>query len=104
MAYFKNKRYITCGIDANIPFILQTSMWGMISEDTAAGLKMDYLQVFTLKSVTENGKDIQEIKLLQEQPKRERVISVDMSITPISAKIFVIDDGKYTTMMLADEY
>ena len=104
MGYFKNKRYITCGIDANIPLILQAAMWGMIGEDTAAGLKMDYLQVFTLKPVTKSGKEYQEIKLLQEQPKRERLISVDLSITPISAKIFVIDSGEYTTMMLNNEY
>ena len=79
-------------------------MWGMIGEDIAAGLEMDYLQVFTLKSATENGKEVQEIKLLQEQPKREQKICVNFNTAPIAAKIFVIDSGEYTTMMLNDEY
>jgi len=105
---FKSNRYITCGVSAGIPPILQSTMWGMIDEDIAAGLKMDYLQVFKLKPVMENGKEYQEIKHIQEKPKRERVIQVDfradLGIAPISEKIFVIDSGEDVTMLLADEY
>ena len=108
MANFKSKRYMTCGVDADIHPVLQSTMWSMIDENIAVGLKMDYLQVFNLKPVTENSKRFQQIKHTQEQPKHERTISVDfyanLGIAPISGKIFVIDSGEYVTMMLADEY
>ena len=108
MANFKGNRYMTRGINADIHPVLQNTMWSMIDEDIAVDLTMDYLQVFNLKPVTENGKRFQEIKHTQEQPKRERILNVDfyanLGIAPISEKVFVIDSGEYVTMMLADEY
>lgn len=59
---FKNPRYATCGINAEIPLALQLILWKMIDEMEAA--QKDYLQVFALSS--ENGE--QKIIHEQEQP------------------------------------
>ncbi len=94
---FKNSRYATCGINAEIPLALQLVLWKMIDDMEVA--QKDYLQVFTLSS--ENGE--QKIVHEQEQPdyRKEYIFSGDCSV---DAKIFVIDDGDHSTMLLADEY
>jgi len=104
MADFTGKRNMTSGVNADIPPILQIAMWVMLNQEIVSGRKMDYLQVFNLKPVMEDGKKRQEIELTQEQPKRKRVMVTDADNTPISAKVFVIDSGEYVTMMLANEY
>ncbi len=94
---FKNPRYATCGINAEILLALQLILWKMLDEMEVT--QKDYLQVFTLSS--ENGK--QKIIHEQEQPdyRKEYTSSSDC---PINAKIFVIDDGDHSTMLLAEEY
>ncbi len=94
---FKNARYATRGINAEIPLALQLILWKMIDEMEVA--QKDYLQVFTLS--TENGE--QKIIHEQEQPdyRKEYVFSTDRLV---NAKIFVIDDGDHSTMLLAEEY
>ena len=59
----------------------------------------DYLQVFYLSA--DNGR--QRIKHTQEIPEytKEYVLKVN---SPITEKIFVIDDKAYSTMILANEY
>lgn len=104
MADFKGNRYMTHGVDVEIDLTLQVIMWSMIDENIAKGLKMDYLQVFKLNSVTRNGRGYQEIIHSQEQPKRQNKVTVDIGVFPISEKIFVIDSVEYVTMMLASEY
>jgi len=104
MADFTGKRNMTSGVNADIPPILQIAMWVMLNQEIVSGRKMDYLQVFNLKPVMEDGKKRQEIELTQEQLKRKRVMVTDADNTPISAKVFVIDSGEYVTMMLANEY
>ncbi len=93
---FKNARYATRGINAEIPLALQLILWKMIDEMEVA--QKDYLQVFTLS--TENGE--QKIIHEQEQPdyRKEYVFSTDRLV---NAKIFVIDDGDHLTMLLAEE-
>ncbi len=93
----KNSRYVTRGINAEIPLALQLILWKMIDEMEVA--QKDYLQVFTLSS--ENGK--QKIIHEQEQPdyRKEYTFSGDCSV---NAKIFAIDDGDHSTMLLAEEY
>ena len=94
---FKNPRYATRGINAEIPLALQLILWKMIDEMEVA--RKDYLQVFILS--TENGE--QKIIHEQEQPdyRKEYVFSGDCLV---NAKIFVIDDGDHSTMLLAEEY
>ena len=93
---FNNKRYITCGVNENIPPLLQIIMWELIKQ---MPVDKDYLQVFCLSE--ENGK--QKVKHSQEIPEysKEYVFNIG---TTINAKVFVIDDKTHTTMLLAEEY
>lgn len=59
----------------------------------------DYLQVFSLS--TYNGR--QRIKHTQEVPEYNREFFFDTDC-PVTEKIFVIDDGTHSTMLLANEY
>ncbi len=94
---FKNPHYATRSINAEIPLDLQLVLWKMIDEMEAA--QKDYLQVFILS--TENGE--QKIVHEQEEPDyhKEYTFSGDCSV---NVKIFVIDDGDHSTMLLAEEY
>jgi hypothetical protein len=94
---FNNQHFISRGIQEKIPPILQIIMWELINQmpvDTK-----DYLQVFNLSC--DNGR--QKIKHSQEEPEysKEYVFDAD---EPITEKIFVIDDGTHSTMILANEY
>ena len=72
-------------------------MWECIDNLT---VPKDYLQIFKL-SVAE-GK--QKIEHSQEEPcyKQEYLLNTDAPI--FIGKIFVIDDGTHSTMLLAEEY
>ena len=94
---FKNKRCITKGINERIPFEIQLVLWILID---SMKIQKDYLQVFELSC--EDGK--QKAVHKQEQPPYRREYSFKTDIPFLSAKIFVIDDGEHSTMMLAEEY
>ena len=99
---FTNKRYITCGISNAIPEDIQLALWSMIDDfRTSTDIEVDYLQVFRLS--IQNGK--QKIIHRQEEPVYRNEILVAFIWNPVeNAKIFVIDDGAHSTMMLAEEY
>ena len=93
----KNKRYITKGVSESVSLLLQLFMWECIDKLT---VKKDYLQVFKCSLLGTK----QKIKHIQEEPEytREYLLNTD---TPIFiGKIFVIDDGEHSTMLLAEEY
>ena len=94
---FNNPRYATRGISNELPLMLQIILWGLI--DSMEVVAKDYLQIFCLSD--ESGK--QKITHKQEQPDycKEYLFP---SEDPITAKIYVIDDGDHTTMLLAEEY
>ena len=99
---FSNKRYITCGISSAIPHEIQLALWRMIDNLRAStDVEVDYLQIFRLS--IQNGK--QKIIHRQEEPVYCNEILVAFIWNPVeNAKIFVIDDGAHSTMMLAEEY
>ena len=93
---FSRNRYATARVCSEVPLILQLFMWTCI--DTLQE-EQDYLQVFELATVPEG----QIIIHIQEQPQyREKYLMP--CVKPLTAKIFVIDDGDYATMMFAEEY
>ena len=94
---FTSPRYATRGVTTTVPLMLQIVLWDLI--DSMKVESKDYLQVFRL---TTDGKT-QHITHTQEQPPYERTLEFSSS-EPITAKIFVIDDGTHTTMLLAEEY
>jgi len=90
------KRYLTRGVDAKISLDLQIFMWQTIDEMPE---ERDYLQVFQLSK--KNG--LQVIQHTSEQPNFEKtyVVRVENSV---NEKVYVIDDAKHCTMLLAEEY
>ena len=94
---FHNSRYLTKGVQAEIPFELQIFMWECID---SLPQERDYLQVFEL----ENVNDIQRMHHFSEQPEYSKEYLLPTITNPITAKIYVIDDGEQSTMLLTEEY
>lgn len=93
---FDNKRYLTCGVDNTIPLELQLFLWECVEHMPTP---KDYLQIFELSP---SGR-MQLIKHHSEEPEynMEYLISSD---SPITEKLYIIDDGDHSTMLLASEY
>lgn len=91
---FTNK-YITKGVQSEIPAALQLFMFDCISVVP----KKDYLQIFKLSVVDGEQKIIHE----QEVPEFKREYLLNFP-EPITAKVYVIDNGDHCTMLLAEEY
>lgn len=75
---FKNKLYLTKGVNERIPHLTQLFLWNII----------------------ENGR--QRITHKQEQPEYCKEYLLDTK--PVTETVFVIDDGTHTTMLLGEEY
>lgn len=93
---FKNPRYLTRGIESTIPPRLQALLWNLID---LLPPERDYLQVFWLEPFGE----MQKIVHTSEEPEYKKVLLIPTD-TPISEKIYVIDDDDHSTMLLAREY
>lgn len=89
-------RYLTRGIDAEIPLELQVFMWQAVDRMPKP---KDYLQVFNLSE--QNG--LQVIHHTSEQPIFEMTYIIPTD-KPVTAKVYIIDDGEHCTMLLAEEY
>lgn len=98
---FQGERYVTKGVMAKIPVFLQNVIWYMI--ETMDVQCKDYLQVFSLEQTWEDGKLRQHMIHLQEQTPYHKEYTLSAN-HPVQAKIFVIDDGTHSTMLLAEEY
>ncbi len=94
---FNNQRYITKGVQADIPLELQLFMWECIDR---LPKNCDYFQVFEL----ENLGSIQRITHFSEHPEYRMEYLLPTIANPITEKIYVIDDRDYSTMLLAEEY
>lgn len=102
---FDNKRYMTKGIDEEIPLEIQLYLWNCIDTLKEKGRELDYLQVFKLEKIkiTFANMEYQMIEHRQEVP--QFMMSYNIFPTEmVDANIFVIDDGRYSTMMLSAEY
>lgn len=94
---FQNPRYLTRGVQEVILLELQLLMWDALE---AVPEPKDYFQVFRLSSVD----GIQRIEHKQEQPPYKREYLLPTVENPITAKVYIIDDGDHSTMLLAEEY
>ena len=91
-------RYLTRGVDAEIPLDIQIFMWEAV--DNMPEPK-DYLQVFNL--TVQNG--LQVIRHTSEKPKYEMTYILTSLLTKVvTAKVYIIDDGEHCTMLFASEY
>ena len=93
---FDNNRYLSNGVSETIPIELQLFMWGCIDQLPE---ERDYLQVFDLEKVG----IMQSITHRSEQPEHHKVYMFP-SDSPITEKIYVVDDSEHSTMLLAEEY
>ena len=95
---FDKKRYVTNGIQGTLGLGLQIYLWDLIDEMEG---EKDYLQVFELHKVTED-----EIEIIhrQEEPEYRKELKVNDNIEDDYIKVYIIDDGDYSTMLLACEY
>ena len=96
---FENHRYMTRGFQQEIPLELQLTIFQLIDELNIKG-NMDYLQVFQLEAENEF---IQRLEHRSESPEYKKKYRFVFT-RPVTAKVFVIDDGDHTTAMLAEEY
>ena len=81
-------RYLTRGVDAEIPIALQVMMWQAVDQMPEP---KDYLQVLQIVHHT------------SEQPQFEMTYIAETE-KPVTAKVYIIDDGEHCTMLLAEEY
>ena len=91
------ERYLTRGVDAEIPRDIQLIMWEAIDHMPEP---KDYLQVFRL--TVEDG--LQIIRHESEQPEFAMTYVLPTVSQTVTQKVYVIDDGDHCTMLLAEEY
>ena len=94
---FNNPKHLTKGVHSSIPSWLVILLWHLI--EIMSVEQKDYLQVFRLRRTDTD----QHITHTQEQPPYQYELDVPCT-DAVTAKIFVIDDGTHSTMLLADEY
>ncbi len=92
----QQQRFLTCGVDAIIPLELQLFLWSCVERLPAP---RDYLQIFDLEQVG----CMQSITHRSEEPEYRKVYLLP-SENPISEKLYIIDDGDHSTMLLSSEY
>ncbi|MBS3678946.1 hypothetical protein KGF86_01840 [Ornithinibacillus massiliensis] len=66
------------------------------------GVHVDYLQVFNI-SLSKGGRTTY-IDHSQEEPLYQKKLMLTNTNNKFSGKVFIIDDGKCITVMLAEEY
>ena len=96
-------RYVSRGINDEIPIDVQIFMWQLIDELKDTTEDVDYLQVFTISTVDESENTIRIIHS-QEVPEYKKIWIFEASEPSNQEKIFVIDDWSHATMLLAKEY
>jgi ABC-type dipeptide/oligopeptide/nickel transport system ATPase subunit len=98
----KENRYVTKGVNENLDIRLQIMIWNLINE-LKEQIEVDYLQVFNISQINKSR-----IKITQEQEvpeyKAEYEIERKDFTLESDVKIYVIDDGEYSTMILEEEY
>lgn len=100
----KSTRYITKGIQHEIPIELQLLLWNCIDALKEQEMELDYLQVFELTIGKVGDLPFQKITHRQESPQYSKTYKI-LTKEVVDAKIFVIDDeNEHSTMMLANEY
>ena len=92
----ETNRFLTCGVDNTIPLELQLFLWDCV--DRLPEPK-DYLQVFELKPAG----SMQSIIHTSEEPEYHMEYLIPSDV-PITEKLYIIDDGDHSTMLLSSEY
>lgn len=94
---FTNERYLTREVADRVPIDIQLLMWDLVERLE----EKDYLQVFEL---IPNGGEFMEIIHKQEIPEFTSNYIVKNVGIKTKIKLYIIDDGQYSTMMFSHEY
>ncbi len=89
---FTNERYLTREVADRVPIDIQLLMWDLVQQIE----EKDYLQVFEL---TPKGSGVVEMIHKQEIPESTMIHKIKEKM-----KLYIIDNGEYSTMMFSHEY
>lgn len=99
----KIERYMTRGIQADVPMEIQLFLWELQTEIRKNSKEIDYLQVYDLE--VKEGR--QKVRHTSEEPEYEKEYVIQIE-EPMIAKIFIIEDDYgdklVEIMLLAEEY
>lgn len=99
---FDKDRYITRGIKENLHPLHYLELWNMI--DAMEVEQKDYLQVFKVSSRPVKKGHLIEVDHVQESPPYRAIHRFYSAIPTGIVRVFVIDEGERSTMLLANEY
>ncbi|AWI03102.1 DUF960 family protein [Clostridium drakei] len=101
---FDKNRYITRGVKEEIGLDIQILIWSYIDAlKKRKDINVDYLQVFELNTINRNDIFNQKLVHKQELAPYEKLYLLNVE-EPVNKKVYVIDEGDYSTMLLAEEY
>lgn len=90
-------RFITRGVIATIPVAVQLYLWQLY--DSIPREQRDWLQIFRITPEENHLKILHE----QEVPEYRRAHRIN-GVPSFCGKVYIIDDDRHVTMLLADEY
>ncbi|PGS96101.1 hypothetical protein COC98_19085 [Bacillus anthracis] len=94
-------RFATKAVQNIIPFELQQFLWLIIDCRKTAEDRLDYLQVFELRSDYEH----QRVYNTQEYPSLQLEYKFKLnSKEMINCNVWLVDNGEYATMLLPSDY
>jgi hypothetical protein len=99
----KGTRYITRGINIDMPLMIQILLWDMIDNLVGSNTNTDYLQVFRF---SENDQKFI-INHSQEEPeyKYQYTIKMEEEFKSLVGKTaYIIDDLDHSTLLFSEEY
>lgn len=99
---FHDPQYMTTKFINKIPYLIQILLFQMI-DSLKVKSDVDYLQIFILSVETHDGKTFQKIVHSQEQPPKSKTYLIPYP-SPVTAKVYAIDDKDHYTFLLAEEY
>lgn len=94
---FTNERYITREVADKVPIEMQLPMWDFVERI----VEKDYLQIFEF-TPKENG--IVEVMHKQEIPEFTYTYKIKNVGIKNKMKLYMIDNGEYSTLMFSHEY
>jgi hypothetical protein len=97
---FNNERYVSKGVGAVIPAEVCAVLWAMIDALKVTGIEVSGYQFFTLSPQNEGQKIVHS----QEQPDYTRDTTLPLNCSPVQERIYAIDNGEYSAMILSSEY
>lgn len=94
---FTKERYLTREVADRVPIGIQLLMWDLVEKLE----ERDYLQIFEL---IPKYSEIVEIVHKQEIPEVTSIYKIKNNEVKNKMKLYIIDNGEYSTMMFSHEY